>query len=123
MGRPSAEGAIEQANCSSICVYFLCVCVCVSVCHSASLTTATAASFVCVCVFFLASTCVTVAKVSRETADECVSLCVYVCGCLCDCVCVCLCIELLLSSGFNVRVWDLLYDERIARVDKQMRTA
>lgn len=75
---------------------------------------------VCVC-FFLASACVTVAKVSREAADECVSLCVWMYVCLC--VYVCLCIELLLSSGFNVRVWDLLYDERIARVDKQMRTA
>lgn len=120
MGRPSAEGAIEQANCSSICVYFLCVCVRVGVPFSQF---DDSNSSKCVCVFFLASACVTVAKVSREAADECVSLCVYVCGCWCVCVCVCLCIELLLSSGFNVRVWDLLYDERIARVDKQMRTA
>lgn len=49
--------------------------------------------------------------------SACLSVCVWIY------VCVCLRIELLLSSGFNVRVWDLLYDERIARVYKQMRTA
>lgn len=120
MGRASAEGAIEQANCNSICVY-ICVCVHVGVPFSQFDDSNSSKFHVCVFGFFLASACVTVAKSSREAADECVSLCV--CVSVCMCVCVCLCIELLLSSGFNVRVWDLLYGERIARVDKQMRMA
>lgn len=124
MGRATAEGAIEQANCNSICVYiyvYVCVCLRVGVPFSQFDDSNSSKFHVCVCGSFLASACVTVAKSSREAADECVSLCV--CVSICVCVCVCLCIELLLSSGFNVRVWDLLYGERIARVDKQMRTA
>lgn len=105
MGRATAEGAIEQANCNSICVYiyvYVCVCLRVGVPFSQFDDSNSSKFHVCVCGSFLASACVTVAKSSREAADECVSLCVCVSICVCVCVCAlncCLALVLMCESG------------------------